>query len=103
MPIRLENRIDTGLISDNVLLFRFTMKTALNFIQFCLMAAVLVISPAVMEAQFVFTTYNDTITITGYTGNPTVLNIPSTTNGYPITGIADELGDVRQDVSVTTK
>jgi BspA type Leucine rich repeat region (6 copies) len=48
----------------------------------------LLVLPAVVNAQLTFTTNNGTITITGYTGNPTVLNIPSTTNGYPVTSIA---------------
>ena len=43
--------------------------------------------PAVVQAQFTFTTNNGTITITGYTGTPTTLTIPSTTNGYPVTRI----------------
>ena len=43
--------------------------------------------PAVVQAQFVYTTNNGAITITGYTGTPTTLTIPSTTNGYPVTSI----------------
>jgi hypothetical protein len=39
------------------------------------------------RAQLTFTTNNGSITITGYTGNPTDLNIPSTTNGLPVTSI----------------
>src|SRR5258705_188692 len=44
--------------------------------------------PAVAEAQLLFTTNDGAITITGYSGNPTDLNIPSATNGYPVTSIA---------------
>ena len=39
-------------------------------------------------AQLLFETNDGAITITGYTGKPTDLNIPSTTNGYPVTSIA---------------
>ena len=37
------------------------------------------------KAQFTFTTNNSVITITGYAGNPTALNVPSMTNGYAVT------------------
>ena len=63
------------------------MKTKRNLLGICLLAAVLL--PTVVKAQFTFTTNNGAITITGYTGNPTVLNIPSTTNGYPVTSITN--------------
>ena len=43
--------------------------------------------PAVARAQFTFTTNNGAITITGYTGPPWVVTIPSSTNGYPVTSI----------------
>ena len=36
---------------------------------------------------FTYTTNNGTITITGYTGTNTVVTIPSTINGYPVTSI----------------
>ena len=45
--------------------------------------------PAVVQAQFVYTTNNGTITITGYIGTPTTLTIPSTINGYPVTSIGE--------------
>ena len=43
--------------------------------------------PAVAQAQFNFTTNNDAITITRYTGPGGAVTIPSTTNGYPVTSI----------------
>jgi hypothetical protein len=44
--------------------------------------------PAAVQAQFNFRTNTDnTITITKYTGSGAVVNIPSSTNGYPITAI----------------
>jgi hypothetical protein len=53
-----------------------------------LLTALLLALPVAVQAQFTFTTNAaDTITITGYTGNPTTLNIPSSTNGYPVTSI----------------
>jgi len=45
--------------------------------------------PAVVQAQFTFTTNNGTITITGYTGSGGVVTIPDTTNGLPVTSIGD--------------
>src|SRR5215470_9906008 len=43
--------------------------------------------PGLAGAQLIFTTNDGAITITGYAGNPTDLNIPSATNGYPVTSI----------------
>ena len=62
------------------------MKTKLNLIQICLLCAAML--PAVVQAQLTFTTNNGAITITGYNGRPTVLVIPATTNGYPVTSIS---------------
>ena len=45
--------------------------------------------PAVVQAQFTYTTNNGTITITAYTGPGGVVTIPSSTNGLPVTGIGD--------------
>ena len=45
--------------------------------------------PAVMQAQFTYTTNNGGITITGYTGPGGAVAIPSTTNGLPVTGVGD--------------
>jgi hypothetical protein len=44
--------------------------------------------PAAVQAQLTFTTNNGAITITGYTGSPTVVTIPDSTNGYPVTSLA---------------
>ena len=46
----------------------------------------LFMSTIVAQAQFTFTTNNGVITITGYNGSGVVM-IPSTTNGFPVTGI----------------
>jgi hypothetical protein len=63
------------------------MKTKYNLIQICLVGALLL--PAVVQAQFSYTINNGTATITGYTGSDGTGAIPDTTNGYPVTAIAD--------------
>jgi hypothetical protein len=45
--------------------------------------------PAVVQAQFNYTTDNGAITITGYTGPGGAVTIPATINGLPVTGIGD--------------
>src|ERR1035437_2342899 len=60
------------------------MKTKL--VQICLLAAVWLL-PAVVQAQFTFTTNNGAITITGYTGTNGNVIIPNIINGYPVTSI----------------
>jgi hypothetical protein len=45
--------------------------------------------PAVVQAQFTYTTNNGAITITGYTGSGGTVTIPSATNGLPVTLIGD--------------
>src|SRR5665213_2516643 len=45
--------------------------------------------PAVVQAQFTFTTNNGAITITAYTGPGGHVTIPSMTNGWPVTSIGD--------------
>jgi hypothetical protein len=45
--------------------------------------------PAVVHAQFTFTTNSGAITITKYTGSGGAVVIPSTINGYPVTSIGD--------------
>jgi hypothetical protein len=48
----------------------------------------LLILPAVVQAQFTFTTNNGAITITRYTGPGGVVIVPAETNSYPVTIIA---------------
>jgi hypothetical protein len=45
--------------------------------------------PAVVQAQFTFTTNNGGITITGYTSANSAVRIPDETNGWPVTSIGD--------------
>jgi hypothetical protein len=54
-----------------------------------LLAALLLLLPVAVQAQFNFTTNNGTITITKYTGSGGAVVIPSTTNGWPVTCIGD--------------
>jgi hypothetical protein len=49
----------------------------------------LLVPPAVVQAQFNYTTTNGSITITGYTGPGGEVTIPSTINGLPVTSIGD--------------
>ena len=52
-----------------------------------LLLLVLLMLPAVVQAQFDYTTQNGTITITGYTGPGGAVAIPATINGLPVTSI----------------
>ena len=47
--------------------------------------------PAVVQAQFTFTTNNGAITITKYTGSGGAVAIPSSANGWPVTAIGGSL------------
>ena len=46
--------------------------------------------PAVVQAQFNYTTNKSTITITGYTGTGGVVSIPNMTNGLMVTSIGEQ-------------
>ena len=62
------------------------MKFKQNLIQICLLCVAML--PAVVKAQFTFTTNNDgSLNISQYTGTGGAVAIPSTTNGLPITSI----------------
>ena len=54
-----------------------------------LLLVLLLAWPAVLQAQFNYTTDNGTITITGYTGPEGSVVIPGTINGLPVTRIGD--------------
>lgn len=49
----------------------------------------LVVMPAIVQAQFLFTTNNGAITITGYSGSDSNVVIPGAINGYPVTSIGN--------------
>jgi hypothetical protein len=61
------------------------MKAKRKLIQIWLLCATML--PAMLHAQFAFTTNNGAITITRYTGTNNDVCIPSTTNGLPVTSI----------------
>jgi hypothetical protein len=63
------------------------MKTKRNLISILALAAVML--PRAVQAQFTFTTNNDAITISGYTGSGGAVVIPDTTNGYPVIGVGN--------------
>ena len=64
------------------------MKIRTNAIRIWLLMAMLLL-PAVVSAQFTFTTNNGAINITGYnTAAGLNVVIPAAINGYPVTGIA---------------
>src|SRR5262245_12524104 len=52
-----------------------------------LLLLLLATAPVVVRAQYTFTTNNDTLAITGYTGQAGEVEIPGATNGYAITSI----------------
>jgi hypothetical protein len=55
-----------------------------------LLTLLLLVLPVVLQAQLTFTTNSGVITITGYTGTPTSVVIPNTTNGYSVTSIGSD-------------
>ena len=64
------------------------MKAKGHLLQTCLLGVLLLALPAVVQAQFNFTTNTDgSLNVAGYTGSGGVVIIPSTTNGYPVTSI----------------
>jgi hypothetical protein len=73
------------------------VNTKRHLLQVCLLCAALL--PAAVQAQFTFTIKNDAVTITGYTGPGGVVTIPSTTNGYPVTSIADSVFQNKSSVT----
>jgi hypothetical protein len=54
------------------------------------LCALLPFSAGALHAQFTFTTNDEQITITGYTGTGGAVTIPSATNGYPVVGIGQD-------------
>jgi hypothetical protein len=64
------------------------MKT--NLLQTCLLAVALLARPTTVQAQFLYTTNNGTITISGYTGTSNVVTIPDSINGLPVTSIGGD-------------
>jgi hypothetical protein len=61
------------------------MRAERNLIQICVLCMMLL--PAMAQEQFTYTTNNDVITITGYTGPGGALTIPSSINFLPVADI----------------
>ena len=61
------------------------------------LALVFQLLAATGHAQFMFETNNGALTVTKYTGSGGAVEIPSTTNGMPVTSIS---ANVRQFVSI---
>jgi hypothetical protein len=86
------------------------MKTKRNLLQVCLLCpVVLMLSPAGVQAQFTYTNADGSIydysinadgvsmTITGYTGPPWAVSIPSSINNLLVTGIGNGVSPVSSD------
>ncbi len=58
--------------------------------------------PAVVQAQFTFTTNNGAITITGYTGSGGAVTIPSETNGLLVTAFTYRAFSINRTVTSVT-
>src|SRR5258708_23541 len=58
-----------------------------------ILALALLALPAVVQAQFNYTTNNGAITITGFTGPGGDVTIPDTINGLPVTSIGGSAFD----------
>ncbi len=66
-----------------------------------LLLLLLLALPAVMQAQFTYTTNDGAITITGYTGSGGAVTIPATITGLPVTTLGDFAFDSAPITSVT--
>jgi hypothetical protein len=65
-----------------------SMKTHRTIAGWLILLALLLLAlPAVVQAQFTFTTNNGAITIIKYTGSGGAVTIPDTTNGWAVTSI----------------
>ncbi|HNU99604.1 MAG TPA: leucine-rich repeat domain-containing protein, partial [Verrucomicrobiota bacterium] len=64
--------------------------------------AVLTILPDAVQAQFLYTTDRNRITITRYTGPGGAVTIPETINGLPVVGIADKAFEGSVDMTSVT-
>ena len=73
-------------VTNGVVSFAFTATTTNR----TALITVLGQSIAVSQILYTYATNNGTITITGYTGNPSSMVLPNTVNGYPVTCIATD-------------
>jgi len=65
------------------------MKTERKLFQVSMLGVLLWVLPAAVQAQFTMTTNDGAVTITGYIGSGGAVIIPSSTNGFPVTGIGE--------------
>ncbi|HEY3856570.1 MAG TPA: leucine-rich repeat domain-containing protein [Verrucomicrobiae bacterium] len=78
------------------------MITKTTLFRFLRIAAMLLALPVAIEAQFNYTTDNNQVTITGYTGAGGAIVIPTTINSLPVTTIgAFAFNGIRGITSVT--
>jgi len=64
------------------------MNIKRNLIRFCLLCAVLLALPSVVQAQFTYTTNGDgSLNVSQYTGSGGAVTIPATVTGLPVTTI----------------
>jgi hypothetical protein len=75
------------------------MKPKQPLIAIFLLGAALLMWPLTVKAQLTFTTNSGAITITGYTGNPTNVDIPGTTNGYPVVNIQNSAFELKSTLT----
>src|SRR3982750_25966 len=62
-------------------------RTVLRLIHVVGSAVLLSTLPTTLEAQFIYTTNNGAITITGYAGHGGAVEIPSSIDGLPVTSV----------------
>ena len=58
-------------------------------------------APAAVKAQFSYTIYNGSVTITGYSGVGGSVSIPAVINSLPVTGIGQYVFEFSSVTSVT--
>jgi hypothetical protein len=68
----------------------------------CLLGAALLALPLAAKAQLIYSTNNGALTIIGYTGSPTNIVIPASTNGYPVTTIGSGAFEFRNSLTSVT-
>ena len=73
------------------------MKTRIETL---IVAMLWLVLPAMVRAQFIYTTNNNTIAITGYTGSDSVVVIPDTIDGLPVTDLGNFAFEQNQMTSV---
>ncbi len=82
--------------NPNTLAGRFKTTCVMRLLPLLLLLTL----PAVVRAQFTFTTNNDgSLNISQYTGSDGAVTIPSTTNGLPVTSIGNYAFELHTSVT----